>query len=134
MRLQNLPNAQPNTLAAAFRSVFSFFATLVVIMTLWVIGAAAEGTLQVLACSPCKAFSHWWTFTMLFFNQCCNSLCKSRRYCGRLDLWYCDWKAVAALTGCGVPGPGLHGGDERGSLREAGWQPRSQGVQQGEPS
>lgn len=48
VRLQNLPNAQPNALMAAFRSVFSFFATLVVIMTLWVIGAAAEGTLQVL--------------------------------------------------------------------------------------
>ena len=48
VRLQNVPNMQPNALVAAFRNVFSFFATIVVIMTLWVIGAAAEGTLQVL--------------------------------------------------------------------------------------
>jgi hypothetical protein len=47
VRLQNAPSGQPNPLMAAFRSVFSFFATLVVIMTLWVIGAAAEGSLQV---------------------------------------------------------------------------------------
>ena len=59
--LQNLPNAQPNTLAAAFRSVFSFFATLVVIMTLWVIGAAAEGTLQV----RCRCMSHMHSSTCI---------------------------------------------------------------------
>lgn len=46
VRLQNMPSAQPNPLVAALRGVLSFFATIVIIMTLWVIGAAAEGSLQ----------------------------------------------------------------------------------------
>eukprot|EP00892_Ulva_mutabilis_P004899 jgi/Ulvmu1/2781/UM140_0011.1 len=46
VRLQNVPAAAPNPVVAALRGVVSFFATIIIIMTLWVIGAAAEGSLQ----------------------------------------------------------------------------------------
>lgn len=46
VRLQNMPSSSPNPVVAALRGVLSFFATIVIIMTLWVIGAAAEGSLQ----------------------------------------------------------------------------------------
>lgn len=46
VRLQGVPSGQPNPIVAALRGVLSFLATVVIIMTLWVIGAAAEGSLQ----------------------------------------------------------------------------------------
>jgi ATP-dependent Zn protease len=47
VKLQSFPSSQPNPLLSALRGVVSFFLTLVVIMVLWVIGAAAEGSLQL---------------------------------------------------------------------------------------